>query len=340
MKKLNHDKKNKSKTAIVTGGAGFIGSHLVDKLLKNNFKVVVIDNFKTGTIKNLSQHKKNKNLKIIKKDISIRGKIDKHFKNINYVFHIAGLADIVPSIERPEEYYDTNISGTFNVIRASQKNKIKKFIYAASASCYGIPNRYPTSENCEIKTQYPYALSKWIGEQLVLHWHKVFKFPAISMRFFNVYGKRSRTSGAYGAMFGVFLAQKLKNYPLTVVGDGKQTRDFIHISDLVEAIYKAAKSKKNGMIYNIASGKETSVNKIVSLLGGKKINIPKRPGEPDRSLANISLAKKQLKWKPKVNIESGIKDLISNIKLWSDAPIWTKKKIKKATKVWFDYLKK
>ena len=187
---------------------------------------------------------------------------------------------------------------------------------------------------------YPYAFTKRQGEELVMHWNKVFNFPAISLRFFNCYGPRSRTTGVYGAVFGVFLAQRLASIPLTIVGNGKQTRDFIHVSDLVNAVLKAAYSKKTGKIYNLAGGKEIQVNKIARLIGGKTVNIPKRPGEPDRSLGDITKIKKDLNWKPKVKIENGVEDLLRNIKSFKDAPIWTPKKIKKATKSWFKLLKK
>ncbi len=325
--------------SLVTGGAGFIGSNLVDLLIKNRHKVIVLDNFSTGRKSNLKGHSK-KNLKIINIDISKNNNIDKYFSGVDYVFHLAGLADIVPSIENPKKYFDSNVTGTFNIVRASKKAKIKKFIYAASASCYGFPKHFPTREDSTVKPMYPYALTKWQGEELVMHWNKVFNFPAISLRFFNCYGPRSRTTGAYGAVFGVFLAQKLANKPLTVVGNGKQTRDFIHVSDLVNAVLKAAYSNKTGEIYNLAGGKEVQVNKIARLVGGKTIKIPKRPGEPDRSLADIKKIRKDLNWKPKVRIEEGVKDLVKNIEKFKDAPVWTPKKIKKATKIWFELLKK
>ena len=292
--------------SLITGGAGFIGSNLADQLVKIGHKVIVLDNFSTGRKLNLSHHNK-KNVKIVKVDISENKKLDKYFKGVNYVFHLAGIADIVPSIENPHKYFKSNVIGTIKVVQAAKKAKVKKFIYAASASCYGIPNKFPTNENEKIKTMYPYSFSKWQAEETVMHWVKIYNFPAISLRFFNAYGPRSRTSGAYGAVFGVFLAQKLANKPLTVVGNGKQTRDFIHVYDLVRAIIKAALSKKVGKIYNVAAGKEVTVNKIAKLIGGKKIYIPKRPGEPDRSLADISKIKRDLKWEPKITIEEGIR---------------------------------
>ncbi len=325
--------------SLVTGGAGFIGSNLVDQLVNIGHKVIVLDNFSTGRISNLSHHKK-KNVKIIRTDISKNKKIDKYFNKVDYVFHLAGLADIVPSIENPRKYFETNVNGTLNVLQASHKAKIKKFVYAASASCYGIPKSYPTNENAAIEPMYPYAFTKWQAEELIMHWFKVYNFPAVSCRFFNVYGLRSRTSGAYGAVFGVFIAQKLANKPLTIVGDGNQTRDFIYIKDLVSAIIKVAQRSKIGKIYNIGAGKEVKVNEIANLISNKTIHIPKRPGEPDRSLADISKIKKELNWKPKISINQGVKEILKNINYWKDAPVWTPTSIKKVTRSWFKLLKK
>ena len=327
------------KKFIVTGGSGFIGSNLVDKLVDKGHLVIVLDNFSTGKRSNLSHHKK-KDVKIVKIDISKDNYLDKYFKNVDYVFHLAGLADIVPSIENPSKYFASNVVGTYNIIQVAKKANIKKFIYAASASCYGIPKKFPIKENAKINPMYPYAFTKWQAEELIMHWVKIYNFPAISFRFFNAYGPRSRTSGVYGAVFGIFLAQKLKRKPLTIVGNGNQTRDFIHVKDLVRAIIIAAQSKKTGKIYNIGSGKEIKINKIAILIGGKRIHIPKRPGEPDRSLADISKIKKDLNWSPKIKIEEGINDLLSKIRYWKTAPVWTPKSIKIATKIWFKILKK
>ena len=323
---------------IVTGGAGFIGSHLCEQLIKLGHKVFVIDNFSNGKIKNLSKIK-NK-ITIIKQDIRNYKKIQKKFKNIDNVFHLAALSDIVPSIEKPDEYFTTNVDGTFNVLKASHQNKIKRFIYCASGSCYGIPKKIPTSEKSEISPEYPYSLTKRLGEEIVLHFAKIYKLNATSLRLFNVYGPRSRTSGAYGAVFGVFLAQKLSNKPFTVVGDGKQKRDFTYISDVVDALVKVSKLKNlKNKVFNVGSGTAVSVNKIVKLLKGKKIKIPKRPGEPDITYADISKIKSLTGWAPKISIEKGINELLNNIEYWKNAPVWTPKKIHKATKNWFKYLK-
>ncbi len=323
---------------LITGGAGFIGSNLADKLVMLGHKVSVIDNLSGGNLKNLAKIRKK--IKFYKLDISkYSNSLQKAFKDVEYVFHFAGLADIVPSIKNPERYFNNNVIGTLNILKAVDKKKIKKIIYSASASCYGFPKKLPIKEDSIIDTQYPYALTKFLGEKLMMHWFKVYNYPIVSLRFFNVYGPRSRTSGAYGAVFGVFLAQKLSNKPLTVVGNGRQTRDFIHVYDLVAALVLSMKKTKNGEIYNIGGGTEVSVNKIANIIGGKKIHIPKRPGEPNRTLADISKIKKTLNWKPKININDGIKDLINQIDYWKKAPIWTPLKIKRATKDWFKYLK-
>lgn len=327
--------------SLVTGGAGFIGSNLVDALVKLNHQVIVFDNLSTGRISNLNKSKKK--IKFYKIDIfkdrkKIQNLIKKH--NIDYIYHLAGLADIIPSIENPENYYNSNVNGTYNLLEAARKLKLKKFIYAASASCYGVPKKYPTSEDSKIQTEYPYAMTKYLGEKLVLDWAKIYKMNTLSLRFFNVYGPRSRTTGAYGAVFGVFLAQKLANKPLTIVGDGKQTRDFIHVKDLVEAIIKASKSKKKGLAYNLGSGKEISVNYIAKLISHKKTFIPKRPGEPDRSKADIKKAMRDFNWKPKTSVIKGVNELLRDIKSYRNAPVWTPNKINKATKTWFKFLKK
>ena len=325
------------KRALVTGGCGFIGSHLVEKLIKLNYEVIIIDNLSTGRLENINNFK-NK-CKFYKEDITNIKQIDKHFKNVDVVFHCAALADIVPSIQNPENYYNSNVTGSLNVISSCIKHKVKKIIYTASSSCYGISKKIPTKEKEKINPEYPYALTKYLGEQIILHWSKVYKIKSISLRLFNVYGPRSRTSGTYGAMFGIFLAQKIFSRPFTVVGNGEQKRDFTYISDIVEVLIKASKSNLTQEIFNIGSGRSVSVNYIVKLLNGKKIRIPKRPGEPEITFADISKVKKKLKWKPKIKIEKGIKLLLENLNYWKSAPVWTPKKIAIATKDWFKYLK-
>ena len=323
--------------SVITGGGGFIGSHLAEALVKLGHEVVVIDNFCTGRRENLEKIKKQ--IDLIEDDIRYPGQWSKAFNGANWVLHLAALADIVPSIENPEDYFGTNVNGTFNVLQASRDAGVSKFIYTASSSCYGLPDKFPTSELAQIQPQYPYALTKWLGEELALHWAKVYQMPVVSLRLFNVYGPRSRTSGTYGAVFGVFLAQKLASQPYTVVGDGSQTRDFTYVSDVVDAFIVSASSNATEEIFNIGSGATVSINRIVELLGGNQlVMLPKRPGEPDCTFADITKIRNQVHWMPKINIEEGVENLLININDWKDAPVWTHDTIKKATRSWFHYL--
>ena len=323
-------------TAIVTGGAGFIGSHLVDALLAENISVRVIDNYSTGRPENLA-HVAGQ-VELVEADFAKSGSWQKLFQDIDWVFHLGALSDIVPSIQRPTDYFQANVDGTFNVLEAAKNSGVKRFVYAASSSCYGIPDKYPTSEAAEISPQYPYALTKRLGEELVLHWAQLYHLPAIALRLFNVYGPRSRTSGTYGAVLGVFLAQKLANKPFTVVGDGTQTRDFTYVTDVANAFLTAAQSSVCEEIFNVGSGETVSVNRLVELLGGEVTYIPKRPGEPDCTYADITKIRRDLKWQPKVNIKQGVDNVLANIDYWKSAPVWTPATIATATQDWFKYL--
>ena len=324
--------------AVVTGGAGFIGSHMVDLLVRNNYEVTVIDNLSNGRLDNIEHHKGE--VVFVQLDIGdYSADLEKHFEDVDYVFHYAALADIVPSINNPLKYHKANVDGTIRVLEAAKKSKnLKKFVYAASSSCYGTPEVYPTSESSPIAPQYPYAHTKTVGEQYVMHWGNVYDMPVVSMRFFNVYGVRHRTSGTYGAVFGVFLAQLLNDKPLTIVGDGEQTRDFTYVTDIVDACYLASQSNEKGEIFNVGSDNTYSINYLVKLLGGEKKYIPKRPGEPDVTFADISKIKRVLGWTPKVSFEDGVKIMLENIEQWREAPVWDEESIKNATKDWFECL--
>ena len=326
---------------IITGGAGFIGSHLCDYLLelKSTQKIIIIDNLKDGSKKNLKLSLKNKKVKLYKKDIKNKEKIFNLFKNIDVVFHLAAQSDIVPSIENPLEYYQSNVNGTLNILETMRDQNVKKIIFAASSSCYGIPKFIPTKEIDQIDLRYPYAFSKNMAEQMIVHWSRVYNINYISLRLFNVYGPRSRTNSAYGAALGIFMKQKLSNSPYTVVGDRKQKRDFIHVRDVSKAFYKAGVSQQKNKIFNVGSGKPVTVNYLLRLIGNQqKVYVPKRPGEPNVTHADIKKIKKFLKWKPEISIEKGIKNVLENINYWKSAPLWDKNKIRIATKNWFKYL--
>ena len=243
-------------------------------------------------------------------------------------------------VQSPEAYHRANVDGTFSVLQAAKAAEVKRFVYAASSSCYGVPDIYPTPETAEIRPQYPYALTKNVGEQYVLHWCRVYDLPGICIRLFNVYGPRARTTGAYGAVFGVFLAQKLAGRPLTIVGDGSQTRDFTFVTDAAAALVAAAQCDAVGDVFNIGSGNTYQVRYLVELLGGEVEYIPKRPGEPDCTFADTAKIRQQLGWAPKVSFEEGVKIMLDHIEDWREAPVWTPDSIADATKDWFRYLGK
>jgi len=325
---------------VVTGGAGFIGSHLVDKILETADRSVrVIDNFATGSRRNLAQQEGNPRLEIVNVDLSDGQASQGLFEGAERVFHLAALADIVPSIERPDAYFGTNVDGTFHAVQEAVRAGVKRFLYAASSTCYGFPDTFPTPEDAAIRPQYPYALTKYLGEVITMHWAQVYKLPAVSLRMFNVYGPRARTSGTYGAVFGVFLAQMLADEPVTIVGDGNQKRDFTFVSDVVDAFLTAAASNRIGEIYNVGSGGTYSINRLVELLGAKKkVHIPKRPGEPDCTFADVGKIERDLSWRAKISFNEGVRAMLDSIEYWRDAPVWTPAAISEATKGWFKYL--
>ena len=323
---------------LVTGGCGFIGSHLVDLLLTQGHEVCILDDLSTGNLENVEKALKRKQCYFIEGNINDINQFEARIKHVDWIFHIAGRADLVPSIENPGEYFKVNVEGTLKLLEFARRTDVKRFIYAASSSCYGIPTVFPTPETYPCQVEHPYALTKYLGEQMVMHWYQVYKLPTVSLRLFNVYGPRSRTTGAYGAVFGVFLKQKLAGNPFTVVGDGTQTRDFTYVSDVTRAFYRAAESEISGRYFNVGSGKAYSINELVTLLNGEVENIPKRPGEPDCTQADISKIKEELRWEAEISFERGVKCMLENIDFWNEAPLWTKESIAEATKTWFSHL--
>jgi UDP-glucose 4-epimerase len=322
----------------VTGGCGFIGSHLVDLLLEQGHEVVVLDNMSTGRRANLDHVSSEANLTVLEGSVQDEASVRTAMDGCDYVFHLAALADIVPSIVNPLGYFSANVDGTVIVVEVARRLGVKKLVYTASSSCYGIPDVYPTPETAEIQPQYPYAFTKWAGEQTTLHWGQVYDLPVVSLRLFNVYGPRSRTSGTYGAVFGVFLAQKLAGVPMTVVGDGNQTRDFTYVTDVAKAFLAAALSKSSGQCFNVGSGGTYSINSLVQMLGGPNIHIPKRPGEPDCTFADTKRIESELGWEPTVSFEEGVGLMLEHIDYWREAPVWNPESIAEATTEWFAYL--
>jgi UDP-glucose 4-epimerase len=322
---------------VVTGGAGFIGSHLVDRLVADGHAVTALDDLSTGRLENLAGACA-RGARFARVDVADAEALAPHLRGAERVFHLAALADIVPSIRRPGDYHRANVDGTFAALEAARAAGVGRFVYAASSSCYGLPDRFPTPEDAPLRPQYPYALTKLLGEQYVLAWGRTYGVPVVSLRFFNVYGPRARTTGAYGAVFGVFLAQKLAGAPFTVVGDGTQTRDFVHVSDVVDALARAADSDLAGEVLNVGSGVPQSINRLVELLGGEVVHVPRRPGEPDCTHADVRRIQERLGWRPRVSFEDGVRDMLGHLAAWREAPLWTPESIAEATRDWFRYL--
>ena len=318
---------------LITGGLGFIGGHLVDRCLKNGWNTTVLDVFPAPS-------SLKKNIRVYSVDLTNSQEVkDKYFDGIDWVFHTAGRSDLVPAMSAPVAYHHANVTATLNVLEASRKAGVKRFVYAASSTCYGIPRVYPTAETAPIAPAHVYGLTKYMGEAYVLAWAKLYGMGTVSLRLFNVYGPRVRVSEDYGPVLSTFMPQKLAGKPFTVVGDGKQKRDFIYVSDVVGAFIAAAKSDLEGVALNVGTGMPHTVNELVGLLGATHIvHIPKRPGEPDCTWADITKITRMLKWKPRISFEEGIGHVLDNIVHWKDAPVWTPKKIEKATRTWFTYL--
>jgi UDP-glucose 4-epimerase len=316
---------------------------MVDLLLAEGFSVRIVDDLSTGRRENLAQLVGRPGWELHEADMVGLPADSPIFEEAEYVFHFGGRGDIVPSIERPVEYMRANVDGTLAVLEAARCAGVKKVVYAASSSCYGADPPVPTREDAPIKPEYPYALSKYLGELTALHWNTVYRLPVVSIRMFNVYGPRVRTTGAYGAVFGVFLAQKLKGLPLTVVGDGTQSRDFVYVTDVARAFLLAAESDCRGEVFNLGAGNPQTVGRLVELIGGSErevAHVPKRPGEPDCTWADVTKIRRMLGWEAKVSFEDGVAAMLEEIEAWRDAPVWTPESIETATKTWFEFMKR
>lgn len=328
---------NARPTAVVTGGAGFIGSHAVDHLVEMGYRVRVIDNLSGGHETNLSRHRNDDLVDLLELDVRSLEQGHSAFHDAQLVLHFAGIGDIVPSIEQPTEYMDVNVQGTVRVLECARDSRVDKVVYAASSSCFGLAQT-PTAEDAPIDPRYPYALSKYLGEQAVLHWNQVYGLPVNCIRIFNAYGPRVRTTGAYGAVFGVFLRQKLAGAPMTVVGDGTQARDFVYVTDVARAFVLCAQRGIPGRVFNLGAGNPQTINRLVDLIGGDVAYVPKRPGEPDLTWADTTRITTELGWSPLVSFEDGVRAMLDDIDAWADAPLWNPETIAEATRTWFQYL--
>jgi len=289
---------------LVTGGAGFIGSHLVDKLIDQGYKVVVIDNLSTGKEANLNSQADFHNL-----DICDFDKIKLLFQDIDYVFHLAAIPRVPISVEDPLGTSKNNILGTLNVFKAASDDGIKRVFFTSSSAVYGDQKESPLRENMMPDPISPYALQKLVGEQFAKLFSQLYKIPIISLRYFNVYGPRNDPDSEYSLVIGKFLKQKAENKPLTIFGDGKQTRGFCYVDDVVEANIKAMKGEKlkGGEKINISSEESYSINYLASLIGGEVQYLAPRPGDVLHTKADITLAKDLLAWQPKISFIEGVK---------------------------------
>ncbi len=283
---------------IVTGGAGFIGSHLVDKLLENH-EVIIIDNLCNGNIV-------NPNAELYTLDICSPS-IKPLFKDVDYVFHLAAIPRVPKSVEDPVGTSMVNIQGTVNVFNAAAEAKVKKVIFASSSSVYGEQDRLPLEESMTPNPISPYGLQKLVGEQFAKMFNKLYSLPIISLRYFNVYGPRLDFDSDYSLVVGKFIQSSSKGKPLTIYGDGEQTRGFSYVDDVVDANIKAMEKGKGGESINIGSKESYSVNYLANLIGGEKVYLPKRKGDQLHTKADLTLADKILGWYPKTSFEEGIK---------------------------------
>jgi UDP-N-acetylglucosamine/UDP-N-acetyl-alpha-D-glucosaminouronate 4-epimerase len=297
---------------MVTGGAGFIGSHIVDALLKQNFRVRVIDNFSTGNRNQLDPR-----AELFDADIIDLKYIKPAFSGVDCVFHTAALPRVPLSIERPLETHVANVIGTLNVLIAARDSHVRRVVYSGSSSVYGEQSCLPFNEHMRPNPMSPYALQKLTGEEYTRLFHRLYGMETLTLRYFNVFGPRMTTEGAYVTVIAVFLRARGTGDELTIYGDGEQTRDFTHVSDVVQANLLAMDCRvADGRAINVGHGRNVSVNHIAEIVGGPKLYLPPRPGEPRHTLADRREAERILNWKPFVTVEAGLEQLLNGTRCY------------------------
>ena len=289
---------------IVTGGAGFIGSNLVDKLVAKGIHVTIIDDFSTGKRENINPAAYCWEQDLSTVDIDT---LTEYMKDIDVVFHLAALARVQPSIENPLPYNEVNIKGTLNILLAAHRGGVKRVVYSASSSAYGETNILPTPETAPTNPLSPYGLQKYVGEQYCKMFSEVYGLDTVSLRYFNVYGERMNLEGAYCLVMGVFAKQMLEGKPLTITNDGNQRRDFTYVGDVADANILAATREEDfkGDVFNIGNGSNYSVNEVADMLGGEKTYGEKRI-EPFETLADNAKADLELDWRPTGNLPTWV----------------------------------
>src|SRR5713226_629674 len=294
------------RVVAVTGGAGFIGSHLVDALIGYGMRVRLLDNFATGRREYV-----NSAAEVIEADIRVGDSLKHAFEGVDCVFHTAALPRVMLSIERPVETHLVNVVGTLNVLIAARDTGVRRIVFSGSSSVYGDQPTLPLTETLTPNPLNPYALQKLAAEQYVRMFHRLYAMETLTLRYFNVYGPRMASEGAYVTVIGVFIRERLAGRPLTIHGDGTQTRDFTHVSDVVRANLLAMDcTVADGRAINIGHGSNVSVNRIAEIVGGPKVHLPPRPAEPRHTLADLSEAERVLEWHPQVTVEAGLRELM------------------------------
>lgn len=306
---------------LVTGGAGFIGSHLVDRLVRMKHEVSVVDNLFTGKIGNLQSHIESGKINFLRGDVRDENFVQDSVRGVDAIIHLAAIASVPFSVEKPVLTNEVNVNGTVNLLRAAVKNDVKKFLLISSCAVYGDPKYLPVDEKHPLQPLSPYAASKVAAEYYCKAFTRTYGLKTVILRLFNVYGSRQRGENSYSGVITVFIKNLIRGKPLTVYGDGEQTRDFIHVKDVSEAALLALEHEKvNNEIFNVGSGRETSVNRLAELLikiYGEKVKVvyekPRR-GDIKRSYADIRKIRKVLGFKPKTSLESGLEELFLEIK--------------------------
>jgi UDP-glucose 4-epimerase len=291
------------KTSLVTGGCGFIGSHIVDRLVKEGHEVRVIDDLSATENEEFYYNEK---AKYWKKDIS-KDDCSDVFNNVSNVFHLAARSRIQPTVNSPGECFEVNVVGTQRVLEWSRINGIENFVYSSTSSLYGHQNQIPFNPNMPADCLNPYSMSKWMGEQICKLYDQLYDFNSTILRYFNVYGPREPIKGQYAPVIGLFKRQSREGLPMTIVGDGEQRRDFTYIDDIVEANVKSIKkSALETKIYNVGTGKNYSINEITNMIGGEVKIISDRPAEVRETLADIQTTVEDLSWHPRHSLEEMI----------------------------------
>ena len=290
---------------VVVGGAGFIGSHIVDKLVEQNHEVIIIDNLSTGKMENVNPKASVEYIDI--SNVNECPNMVEIMSGADALFLLAAKARVQPSIENPVEYEINNTIGTLNVLKCASDAGVRRVVYSASSSAYGNTEKLPSKESDPVNPLSPYGAQKYYGEVMCKMFSEVYGLETVSLRYFNIYGERQNVGGAYAMVIGIFADQKLRGEVMTINGDGEQRRDFTYVGDVVNANILASQSEKvgKGEVINIGNGDNRSINDIADMIGGERIH--REPViEPKETLADNSLAEKLLGWKPTQNIEDWV----------------------------------